>query len=67
MSIAHFARTKRGPSGRENFAVLRHIALTRLKRDKQTKLGLKNKRLKAGWDNDYLAELLLQNPSTDPS
>jgi predicted transposase YbfD/YdcC len=52
----------RDPSGRENFAVLRHIALTRLKNDKSTKTGIKNKRLKAGWDNDYLAKLLMQKP-----
>ena len=52
----------RDPSGRENFAVLRHMALTLLKNDKSTKTGIKNKRLKAGWDNDYLAKLLMQNP-----
>jgi predicted transposase YbfD/YdcC len=52
----------RDPSGRENFAVLRHIALTRLKNDKSTKTGIKNKRRKAGWDNDYLAKLLMQKP-----
>lgn len=56
----------RDPSGRENFAVLRHIALTRLKRDKKTKLGIKNKRLKAGWDNDYLGALLMQNETLEP-
>ncbi len=51
----------RDPSGRENFDVLRHIALTRLKSDKHTKVGVKNKRLKASWDSDYLGELLMQN------
>jgi predicted transposase YbfD/YdcC len=34
----------REPTARENLAVLRHIALTRLKKD-NTKLGIKNKRL----------------------
>jgi len=29
------------------------------KQDKLTKLGVKNKRLKAGWDDDYRANLLL--------
>jgi len=52
----------RDPSGRENFAVLRHIALTRLKRDKTVKIGIKNKRLKAGWDQRYLEALLFQPP-----
>jgi predicted transposase YbfD/YdcC len=42
----------------ENFAVLRHIALNLLKQDTRCKRGIKTKRLKAGWDNDYLAHLL---------
>jgi predicted transposase YbfD/YdcC len=56
----------RDPSGRENFAVLRHMALARLKNDKSTKTGIKNKRLKAGWNNDYLAKLLMQSPLAAP-
>jgi predicted transposase YbfD/YdcC len=48
----------RDPRARENFAVLRHIALTRLKNDKREKMGIKNKRLKAGWDDKYLSDLL---------
>jgi len=52
----------RDPQARENFAVLRHIALTRLKNDSGTKLGIKNKRLKAGWDQRYLEALLFQQP-----
>jgi predicted transposase YbfD/YdcC len=42
----------------ENFAVLRHIALNLLRRDKSTKAGVKAKRLKAGWDAQYLRQLL---------
>lgn len=45
---------------RENFAVLRHIALTRLKNDKRENMGIYNKRLKAGWDDNYLSCLLFQ-------
>jgi predicted transposase YbfD/YdcC len=41
----------------ENLAVLRHIALNLL-RDDPTPLGIKNKRLKAGWSTDYLTHLL---------
>jgi len=41
----------------ENLAVLRHIALNLL-RDDSTPLGIKNKRLKAGWSTDYLTHLL---------
>jgi predicted transposase YbfD/YdcC len=48
----------RDPQARENFAVLRHIALSRLKNDKREKIGIKNKRLRAGWDDNYLSELL---------
>jgi len=43
----------------ENFAVMRHFAINLLKQDKLTKLGVKNKRLKAGWDDEYRADLLL--------
>lgn len=42
----------------ENFAVLRHIALNMLKKERTSKTGAKNKRLKAGWDNDYLLKVL---------
>ena len=42
----------------QNFAVLRHIALNLLKQEKTTPRGTKNKRFKAGWDNDYLLKLL---------
>ena len=52
------SRVRKG-HGAENLARLRHIALNVLKADKQTKLGVKNKRLVAGWDERYLAKLLL--------
>jgi hypothetical protein len=39
-------------------ATLRRMALSLLKQDKTVKLGIKNKRLKATWDHDYLIRLL---------
>lgn len=51
-------RIRKG-AGPQNFAVLRHIALNLLKREKSAKLGLKGKRLKAGWNEAYLLKILL--------
>ena len=42
----------------ENFAVIRQIALNLLKQESSAKVGIKNKRLMAGWDHQYLAKLL---------
>ncbi len=42
------SRVRKGV-GPQNFAVLRHIALNLLKREKSAKIGLKGNRLKAGW------------------
>lgn len=48
----------RKDNGAQNFAVLRHIALSLLKQDTTLKVGIKNKRLRAGWDLDYLLSVL---------
>mgnify|MGYP006292119217 FL=1 len=42
----------------ENMAVLRHIALNLLKRETSHQIGIKNKRLTAGWNNEYLEKVL---------
>jgi predicted transposase YbfD/YdcC len=42
----------------QNFALLRHIAVNLLKQEKTVKLGVKTRRLMAGWDNDYLLKVL---------
>lgn len=51
------SRIRKG-NGAQNFAILRHMALNLLKQEKTARCGIKNKRLKAGWDNDYLLKVL---------
>lgn len=50
-------RTRKGHSD-ANLSVLRHIALNLIKAEKTSKVGVKTKRLKAGWDNDYLLRVI---------
>jgi predicted transposase YbfD/YdcC len=54
----------------ENFAVLRRIALSTLKRDTTCTLGIQHRRLRAGWDPTYLLhllQLLTQPTQTTPA
>ena len=44
--------------GAENFSRLRRIALNLLRGETGVKVGIKGKRLKAGWDHDYLLKVL---------
>ena len=41
-----------------NFSILRRTALSLLKNESSAKVGIKNKRLNAGWDDTYLAKVL---------
>lgn len=50
-------RTRTGYSA-ANLAVIRHIALNLIKTEKTAKVGIKTKRLMAGWDNDYLLKII---------
>jgi predicted transposase YbfD/YdcC len=42
-----------------NFSILRRTALSMLKNEHTLKVGIKNKRLAAGWDESYLEKVLL--------
>lgn len=42
----------------ESFSVLRRIALNRIRLDKTRKTGVKNCRLKAGWDTARMEKLI---------
>ena len=55
---AQLARIVRGHAP-ENLATLHHIALNLLKQERTEKLGIKNKRLAAGWDHDYLLRVIM--------
>lgn len=48
-------RTEEAP---ENFAVIRHIVFNLLKQEKSTKLSMRAKRKRAGWDRKYLTAIL---------
>jgi len=44
--------------GAENFSMMNKIALNLLKNEKSVKVGVKTKRLKAGWDENYMMKVL---------
>ena len=50
-------RTRTG-NAPENLATLRHVAVNLLKQERSCKLGIKSKRLKAGWDESYMLKVL---------
>lgn len=50
-------RTRVGNSA-ENLAIVRHVALNLIKNESSSKVGVKTKRAKAGWCNEYLLKIL---------
>lgn len=42
-----------------NLSILRRTALSMLRNERTMKVGIKNKRLTAGWDEDYLEQVLV--------
>lgn len=51
------SRVRKG-YGAANLAVIRHIALNLLKHEETAECGIHAKRLRAGWDNEYLLNVL---------
>ena len=51
------SRLRRGHAD-ANFSILRRTALSLLKNNHAIKVGVKNKRLAAGWDDEYLEQVL---------
>ena len=51
------SRMRKGYSD-QNFSLVRKIALNVIREDKTAKGGLKTRRLRAGWDDQYLTKLL---------
>ena len=58
VAFSEDASRKRTGNAAQNFSVLSKIALNLLRQDKQTRQGLKGKRLKAAYDNNYLVKIL---------
>lgn len=58
VAFSEDASRKRTGNAAQNFSVLSKIALNLLKKDEKTKQGIKGKRLKAAYDNNYLLKIL---------
>ncbi len=52
-------RVRKG-HGAENYSRLSRIALNLLKQERTAKVGIKSKRLRCGWDHDFLLKVLTQ-------
>jgi predicted transposase YbfD/YdcC len=51
------SRVRKG-HGQQNLATMRRMALNLLRQETTSKGGVKAKRLRAGWDEDYLIKAL---------
>ena len=52
-----YNRTRKGNAA-VNQSIVRHFALNLLKRETSAKVGIKAKRKKAGWSDEYLFKVL---------
>jgi len=58
VAFSEDASRKRTGNAAQNFSILNKIALNKLKNEKTEKQGVKGKRLRAAWDNEYLLKIL---------
>jgi predicted transposase YbfD/YdcC len=58
VSLQADACRSRKEKGAQTFAVRRHSAVNLLRREPQHKRGIKARRKRAGWDRDYLIQVL---------
>jgi len=58
VAFSEDASRKRTGNSPQNFSILNKIALNLLKNEKTSKIGVKSRRMKAGWDNHYLIKVL---------
>ena len=58
VAFSEDASRKRNKNAAQNYSILLKIALNLLKNEKTEKQGIAGKRLKAGWNQDYLLKVL---------
>ena len=58
MAFAEDGSRVRKDHAPQNLATLRHLALNLLRQEKTDRNGVKARRLRAGWDNDFLLQVL---------
>ena len=58
LDVAFKEDENRARQAQANLVTLRHLALNQLKQEKPLKASVKAKRMRAGWDDDYLLKVL---------
>ncbi len=64
MAFAEDGSRVRKDHAAQNMATLRHLALNLLRQEKTDKNGVKARRLRAGWDTDFLLKVLIAGNKT---